>query len=94
MPQTVSTNDTDHEETETDAIDPTDAADIQDDTDATAHADADTPALQDLGDDIEEEIKRVMVVEEPAGKSKNQVIPEHLIKAELKPEDFFDEGSI
>ena len=74
-----------------DPIDLSDPQDLQDEDDAVA---ADDVVVPDLGPEIEEEIKRVMVVEEPTSKSKNQVIPDALIHEELRPEDFFDEGSI
>lgn len=49
----------------------------------------------DLPPEIEEEIEKVMVVEEPesvAAKPKSHMIPAHLINEPLKPEDLWDEN--
>ncbi len=47
----------------------------------------------ELDPEIEQEIKRVMVEEEPV-KAKGQMLPDRLIYKELEPEDLFDPGSI
>ena len=47
----------------------------------------------DIDPEIEQEIKRVIIEEEPT-KAKAQLIPEQLINKELEPDDLFDAGSI
>jgi hypothetical protein len=48
----------------------------------------------DISEELEQEIKEILVTEEPTPKQKNQMIPQHLIDKELAPEDLMDEGSI
>ena len=50
-----------------------------------------TPA--DIDPVIAEELNRVIIEEEPA-KSKAQIVPKNIIDEELKPEDWYDQGSI
>jgi len=48
----------------------------------------------DMDPDVEQEIKKVIVEEEDAPKSKTQSLPDQLIHQKLHPDDLFDDGSI
>ena len=50
--------------------------------------------VPDISEELEQEIKEILVTEEPTQKQKSQMIPQHLIDKELAPEDLMDEGSI
>lgn len=74
-------------EGEIDDTDLTEVADTEEDATGTA---VKPPA--DLDPEIEQEIKRVIVEEEPVKKA--PMLPETLINKELEPDDLFDAGSI
>ncbi|MEI6477979.1 MAG: hypothetical protein WCO52_03245 [bacterium] len=50
-----------------------------------------TPATPELDPEIEREIKKVIIEEEPA---KVKMLPSQLIEKDLEPDDLFDPGSI